>query len=164
MKRLKNFFKHTVALVLLVSLLTGNNLFSQPGHDKFHQEKKEKIKAQKVAFITNKLDLSPETAQVFWPVYNEAEAIKEKEMMSFRDNIDIKNIDLDILSDEEIIKLADAYILHHEKMNDINKTYHVKYKSILSPKQVVLLYESEKEFKFVLLKQVRDHKRPPDKR
>jgi len=33
----------------------------------------ERIKAQKVAFITERLNLSPEEAQKFWPIYNSFE-------------------------------------------------------------------------------------------
>ena len=35
------------------------------------QHKKEKIEALRVAYLTNKLELSPAEAEKFWPVYNE---------------------------------------------------------------------------------------------
>lgn len=160
MKTIKLFPKHALGILILSFFLLGNSTFSQPGQQKFFKEKRDKIKAQKIAFITDKLDLSPETAQVFWPVYNEAEEVKEKEMKNFRENYNIRKIDLDELSEQEVMEIADGYILHHDKMNDIDKLYHAKYKTVLTPKQIVLLYEAEKEFKLVLLKQVREHQRP----
>lgn len=33
-------------------------------------DKEEEIKSQKIAFFTNKIGLTPEEAQVFWPIYN----------------------------------------------------------------------------------------------
>lgn len=38
----------------------------------------EKVKQMKIAFITEKLDLSVEESQKFWPVYNELENEKEE--------------------------------------------------------------------------------------
>ncbi|MBP5539838.1 MAG: hypothetical protein J6X69_08500 [Bacteroidales bacterium] len=38
---------------------------------------REKVKAQKVAFITTKVDLSVEEAQKFWPVYNQVSARRD---------------------------------------------------------------------------------------
>ena len=45
--------------------------FSQGRRGGANQENREKIKAQKVAFITSKLELNADEAQLFWPVYNE---------------------------------------------------------------------------------------------
>jgi len=138
--------------------MISESAFAQRGPAS-EKEKREKIKSQKIAFLTDKLDLSPETAQLFWPVYNEAEALKEAEMKGFREKHDGKDVKLDELSDEELTAIADGHIIHRQKMNDIDKIYHSKYKSILSPKQLVLLYGAEKQFRLVLLKQVRDHQR-----
>jgi len=44
------------------------------------EQKLERIKAQKMAFITNKLNLSSEEAQLFWPVYNDF--FKNKELLN----------------------------------------------------------------------------------
>ena len=44
------------------------------GKGKNQHPKKEEIQAQKVAFISNELDLSKEEAEKFWPIYNEYDA------------------------------------------------------------------------------------------
>ena len=56
-----------VILFVLVSCFT----FAQG-----NQEKREKIKALKVAFLTEKLALTSDEAQKFWPIYN---AFEEKQ-------------------------------------------------------------------------------------
>lgn len=38
-----------------------------------HKDRWEKYKSEKVAFITTKLDLTPQEAEKFWPVYNALE-------------------------------------------------------------------------------------------
>ncbi|MEB8347550.1 hypothetical protein OO010_15985, partial [Flavobacteriaceae bacterium KMM 6898] len=54
----------TLVLLLLITVVS----FAQDRPDR------EKIKALKVAFITERLDLSSKEAQLFWPIYNEHEA------------------------------------------------------------------------------------------
>ena len=35
------------------------------------ENRKEQIESQKIAFFTAELELTPEEAQLFWPVYNQ---------------------------------------------------------------------------------------------
>ena len=53
--------RYTIYLMLLFSVLS----FAQ------NNRKIEKIKAIQVAFISNKLNLTPEEAQKFWPIFNQ---------------------------------------------------------------------------------------------
>lgn len=59
-------FKYVFSFFLIA--LLGVGLVSN-GQDPT-QEKADHIKAQKIAFFTEKLSLTPEEAQRFWPVYN----------------------------------------------------------------------------------------------
>ncbi len=58
-----NINKYIATLGLLLFLTVAS--FAQDRPDR------EKIKALKVAFITERLDLSSKEAQLFWPIYNE---------------------------------------------------------------------------------------------
>ena len=55
----------TKFLHLFLFLFISNWGFSQD-----FKEKKEKIRGLKIAFISQKLSLTPEEAEKFWPVYN----------------------------------------------------------------------------------------------
>ena len=56
-------------------------LFTSLGFSQGFRDKKEKIKALKIAFISQKLSLTTEQAEKFWPIYNKYEdkivALKE---------------------------------------------------------------------------------------
>jgi|AACY02.8.fsa_nt_gi hypothetical protein len=52
---------------ILWIFMTPIFLFSQNGSFKSKNEKKERIEAMKIAYITEKLDLSSDEAKVFWP-------------------------------------------------------------------------------------------------
>ena len=55
-------------IVLLTVLLTAITVQAQD--HKHREERKEQVKAAKIAFFTEEMGLSVEEAQVFWPLYN----------------------------------------------------------------------------------------------
>ncbi|MEA3316682.1 MAG: hypothetical protein U9R54_01870 [Bacteroidota bacterium] len=124
----------------------------------FSQEisKKNKLKAEKIAFFTNKIGLSPSEAQNFWPVYNEYWELKnniikkrKKEMIYFSNNCSQ-------LSEKEIEKYADNYISYELKIAKLLNEYHLKFKKILPIKKVMKIYQADYEFKTYLLKQIKN--------
>jgi hypothetical protein len=60
----------------LVFALLFFSSFSTFAQGEKMKEKREQIKAMKVAFITTELDLNSSEAEKFWPIYN---AFEEKE-------------------------------------------------------------------------------------
>jgi len=55
--------------LILFALCFSGLAMSQGNRDK-KNDKREKIKAEKIGFISTELELSPEEAQAFWPIYN----------------------------------------------------------------------------------------------
>jgi len=163
----KSQFK--IASFILILLIAGTSLFAQEQKNEMqkqkmenrkqqNQERKQKIEAQKVAFIATQINLTTQEAQAFWPVYNEYQAKKEELGKAFRaSNKDKKKIDE--LTDQEATKIADDQIINEQKMLDLKKEYHAKFKSVLPIKKIVKLYDSEKQFRKVLLKQVREQRK-----
>ena len=119
-----------------------------------NKEKREKIKALKTAYITEKLALTPEEAQKFWPVYNE----HEKQKMELRKSIkaDFKrDANIDEMSDEEVNKMVNKGIELREKELNLHKAYIAKLKEVLPIKKIAKLNEAEKSFKKELLKKIK---------
>ena len=108
--------------------------------------KKEKVEAMRIAFLTNKLDLSPDEAQKFWPVYNEFQK-KREEHKNMKDNIDS-------LSDKQVEAIVDGEMAFRQKNLDLEKEYHAKFKSVLPIKKVAKLYHAEEMFTHHLLEQI----------
>ena len=100
-------------LSVAACLLMAVPLFAQPqgGRPSEEQRKKEfeRIQAEKIAFITQELDLTPEEAQVFWPVYNqcwkELLAANKKKMDAFGE---FRGDKAEGLSDAELEKKLNA--------------------------------------------------------
>ena len=131
-------------LVLLVSI----QAFGQR-HDKM----RERLKAQKVAFITEKLDLTSEEAQKFWPIYN----AHEKEMDMLRHNSREKQHRLNIESlTEEEAKAALAEMVTFENEEHRLKTDLIHSLSTAIPaKKIILLRKAEWQFKKIVLEEMR---------
>jgi hypothetical protein len=114
----------------------------------------EKIKAQKIAFITERIGLSPVDAQKFWPVYNEL-SHKKDSLHDLRNRakkiITEKGQKLTAKQKEEAI---DIQINTKIKEAELSKQYHEKFKKILTIEQVIKLYDAEHEFKMLLIKQI----------
>ena len=138
----------------LFTLIFPLLVFSQKHNNDFKERKKE-IELKKIGFLTEKMALTAEEAQVFWPVYNDFNTKKEACM---KENRGIKKIDinqLDSLSVKELNELADREIEKAKKMLELRIQYHENLKKVIPVKKVILLYEAEKEFKKVLLKDLR---------
>jgi len=159
MKMKKYFFKS----ILFISLFTLSNfIFAQrpnptaEARAERQNNKKEKIEAQKVAFITQKLNLTPEEAQQFWPLYNQFQSKIEELRKSRRRELMEAKGNIDILTDKEIEKLVDDEIVFKQKEIDLAKEYLPKFKAILPIKKIAKLYEAEEQFKRHLLNELKD--------
>ncbi|MCE2846681.1 MAG: hypothetical protein LW707_06565 [Sphingobacteriales bacterium] len=142
--------------VLLTSVLTSHFSLAQPPQP--GPEVKEEIESMRIAFFTRKLQLSPDEAKVFWPVFNsytdEMSTLRHehgKKMRSSREKIDNLNA-------AEIEKLADEEIAFGQQELDIRKKYHAQFKQVLPAKKVVMLYHAEDEFKRELIGRLRERK------
>lgn len=111
----------------------------------------EKITAQRIAFITSKLDLTPTEAQNFWPIYNEYDQKQHQLMHETRSSMMLDPDKIDALTDKEASDIADSQVAVSQKMADLRKEYNSKFKSVLPAKKVLKLYNAEREFQKTLI-------------
>lgn len=91
-----------------------------------------RVESLKIAYLTQKLNLSTEEAEKFWPVYN-------KYMEEIRGARQSYRIDRDEIKLEENIL-------------NIRKKYSLDFNRALSPSKVNLFFRSEKEFANIVQK------------
>ncbi|MBI5541174.1 MAG: hypothetical protein HY951_14000 [Bacteroidia bacterium] len=141
-----------IILILSVIAFFYNNSFAQCDEQ---CKKKEQIKAQKVSFITEKLQLTVEEAQQFWPIYNEKNKKSEeidKEEKSIMQNYK-KN--KETLSNKDIEALSDKLIELEVASSKLDADYYVKFKKVLPITKIMELNHAERQFKHELLKQLK---------
>lgn len=136
-------------LMIAMALLAQGSLNAQSTTQSF-QSKKEKINAQKAAFITSKLNLSADESKNFWPVYNEFEAKKDAIRKDF--NKEYKSVSADSVSETKAKELITAQLKMEQDILDLKKEYMTKFLAVLPASKVLKLQEAEQDFKKFLLK------------
>jgi len=123
------------------------------------ENRHEKIKALKTAYITEKLSLSPADAEKFWPIYNKFDQ-RFHELREKRRNevyLEIHNR-WDELTDTEANALFDRYI--ELKFDDLEllRERTQALRTVISPKKIISLNKVEEDFKRELLDRYRKQK------
>lgn len=152
----------TKTIITLLLTIWTMGLIAQPG-DRMEDRRKE-FQAQKIAFLTTKLDLSPEEAQVFWPVYNELEKAREAHHRKFIESK--REMKKRMKSGEELTDSEiEAFLLERfqedREKADMEEKYFKKLKAVLSMKKLAILYGAEEEFRFKMLRQYKNSKDAP---
>lgn len=115
----------------------------------------ERIKALKVAYITERVNLTTEEAQSFWPIYNEYEekkqALRGKERMELKSKI----ASIENLSNGESASLLNKYLAFQNEKFNLEQDFVIKIKNVISPKKTLLLLEAEDDFRKKLIQQYR---------
>ena len=146
----------TKILFPIIFLLVTSLSFSQG-----FKEKREKVKALKVAYITEQLELTTDEAQKFWPIYNafdenQAEQNKEK-MRSILDRFKPGNVEK--LSEKDASNSLAQMEKIEEDLFNLKKKFIKDLQSVISAKKIIKLKKAEEDFNRELLKQMREKRR-----
>ncbi|MEM9822372.1 MAG: hypothetical protein AAF985_14925 [Bacteroidota bacterium] len=128
-------------VIALVLIGMSSGLLAQ------NKKLQEKIQSMKIALITEELNLTPEVAQQFWPLFNQFEEDKRQLKGSY--NLP-KNFNQ--LSDEEAEKVILASLEMEEKEVGLKRAYYAKLKNVLSAQQIAKLHKAERTFKEKIIK------------
>ena len=109
---------------------------------------RERVRSEKVAFLTSEIDLTESEAQVFWPIYNQIQ--KEQ-----RENFEAVQKAFDAMakgvqegkSAKEMDKLVKAYIDAKEKGEGVETKYLNKLMKALPADKVARYYLAEEKFR-----------------
>jgi hypothetical protein len=135
------------ALVLLA--------FSGQAQGRRGGERGEKIDAARTAFLTDKMKLTPDQAQKFWPLYNEYDA-KRKEIRQ-KGRL-FKGQNLETMSDAQIIDKMNLMFDSRQKELNLDKDYADKFQKVISVRQLAAMYKGEREFTKALLQKLNESK------
>ncbi|MCQ2142485.1 MAG: hypothetical protein MJY56_00290 [Bacteroidales bacterium] len=130
-------------LFLIVAACAALSLsaIAQPKDDGW----KDRMKAEKIAFITTELNLTPEEAQKFWPVYNEQEQIKMEAMKAVHaSHSEMKEA---LEADKKVAKAVDNYVEALEKNSGVEAEAIKQYRKVLPEEKVAKLLLAEENFR-----------------
>lgn len=127
-----------LAIAFLFTLLTFS-VYAQ----KNNQVDKEKLEAARVAFITNRLSLSPDQAEKFWPLYNEFQGKRNSMMREMRN---ISKTGDEKISNTQARELMEKRFSIQENLMNAEKVFLRKIADTLSPVQALELNEINRDF------------------
>jgi Spy/CpxP family protein refolding chaperone len=124
------------------------------------QDRRDKIENMHTAYITEKINLTPDQAKRFWPVYDQYRSDLQELQKQRRQNAQtIKEAGgIDNMSDADVQKLVTNEIDIKTRELDLHKKYVVKFQEVISLKQVAKLFMAEEQFKLYLLDQLKKRK------
>jgi hypothetical protein len=118
---------------------------------------REKLDAYKIAFFTRRLNLTPQEAEKFWPVYNEFQNKRnliQTERAQLNRSVNQNELNM---SEKEMIDAGDKLISLQVQEANLSMEYHKKFKEILSPVKVIRLYQAENQYRLQLLNELRQN-------
>jgi hypothetical protein len=144
--------KHILPLIILLLSFTAF------GQNERLKEKRDQIKAMKVAFLTTELNLTPEEAAKFWPVYNTYDdkqfELRHQKMKTYAKKLNDGS--LDNMSEKEALVFLNQIENTDDEQYHCRKKYNQALRGILIPTKILKLRKSEIDFDRKLLQQYRN--------
>lgn len=131
--------------IMFAFLLVAGTIFSQ-GKGELRKEQREKVERLKIAYITERLDLSSEEAQMFWPLYND----REKEIRSIKEGMkpDLKKLkNNEVISEAEFLEILSNGVEGKKKEAEAMESFLKNSLPILGLERTILLIDMDKEFR-----------------
>ena len=132
-------------VVLSMGVSAQNHQGQRRGGDKGWRER---IRAEKVAFLTQEIDLTESEAQVFWPIYNEIQKAQREGFEEVKKAYDAMAKGVEEKKEgKDMEKLVKAYIDAKEKNEGIETKYLNKLLKELPAEKVARYYVAEEKFR-----------------
>lgn len=157
-----NFYKKEVmkrnVVLLIVTLILSTSPAGAQNQNPNPNPNQERLNAYKIAFLTNRLKLTPSEAEKFWPVYNEFQA-KRIEIQQERVKLNVKfNQEGASMTDEQLTVLGDKFIELEVAETDLAMKFHQTLKGVLPPAKIIRLYQAENQYRQQLLKELQERR------
>ena len=112
MKALRLFITTTILCVAGMAVTVQ-------AQDKRNDDWKQKMMSEKIAFLTNEMQITPEEAQSFWPVYNQIFKDKDEALKNvFKTFRELEEAIENGKSEKEIKRLLAAYLEAEQRQRD----------------------------------------------
>lgn len=142
--------KRGLIVLLVLAIFTFSDALAQ-------NQGREKLDAYRIAFFTKKLNLTPQEAEKFWPVYNEFQNKRnsiQTERMQLNRNVNQNELNM---SEKDMTEAGDKLISLQMQEASLAMDYHKKFKEILSPAKVIRLYQAENQYRLQLLNELKQN-------
>lgn len=137
----------SILTYILILFSTISIAIAQPDYSK--------IKELKVAYFTEKLELTSSESVQFWKIYNQYEVERHTLKKSGRKPEGQK---MSEMTDAQIYQWIDSSLEKKEKEAVLQKKYFAEFKKVLPAKKLVKLLNIEEQFRQFIFKQAQQKK------
>ncbi len=117
---------------------------------------RQKIEAARIGMITNKLGLTPEQAEKFWPIYREFSEKRTEIRKEFK--LEQNKIKPENTDSEHQKKLVDLDLNLKQKELDLEKTYSGRLMKVITAEQMLNLRTAERDFHRLIIQQLQQRR------
>ncbi len=159
---MKKYFLTSIITVVTLCGLYPVELFPQEQEKKdnfFSAESREKMNSYRVAFLTERLNLTPAEAEEFWPVYNEYRNKKEKHQMDLWKKYKIMK-DVDEITPDLASDLIESGLEEMHTQYILKKEFVARLRTFFTDQRIIMLEKAEWDFKKELLNKLDKFKSP----
>lgn len=112
---------------------------------------RQKIEAARIAFITERLGLTPEEAEKFWPLYRE---FTQKRAELRRDFEQRRKLQGEKPDEAHQKQLVEQELQLKQRELDLEKEYSRRLMQAISPQKLMALRQAEADFRALVLRQI----------
>lgn len=143
--------KKVLAAIIFLTLTGASAMAQQPENPDQAQldpKAQERINNLRIAYLTDKLDLTTEQAEKFWPVYREFAQERRKIATELR----VAQTELDKQKDDSKRQqaLLDLSLKTKQRLLDLEKNYSGRMLKVITAEQVNKLRQADMEFRDLL--------------
>jgi len=145
--------KKVISVLCLFAVLATGALAQEQQQQRGRQGRdgegwRERVRAEKVAFLTEQIDLTESEAQVFWPIYNQLQKEQRETFEAVRKAYEAMEKGVNEgKTGKEMEKLVEAYVDAKDKNEGIETKYLNKLMKALPAEKVARYYVAEEKFR-----------------
>jgi len=129
-------------------------VWGQEGRQRF-RDNMESMQAERVSFLTTKLQLTVEEAEKFWPIYNDY-LKKREELFMARQKVMPRSFDPEKTTDQDLERMLNNMLEEDVKLAELKKEYFLEIRKVIPVRKVITLHRAEQEFMNHMLNRIRE--------
>jgi hypothetical protein len=149
MKTLKTFWMIVFAMATCVVAVAQDD---DPDPQQIDPNVRAKMEAARIALITNRLGLTPEQAEKFWPVYREFAQKRQEIRREFRQAQ--KNVDPNDQDPKKQESLVTLGLQLKQKELNLEKDYSGRIMNVITAQQLLNLRRAEQDFRQYIINEL----------
>ena len=112
-----------------------------------------RIRSMRVAFITERMKLTPEEAEKFWPIHNQYEGEMRKIREKYRAERDFQT-----MSDQEVERFLTDHLDMEEELLKLKRDYYTRMRKVVPARKLAMYVRADLDFNRKLIQSLQNRK------